>query len=163
MIFITVGSEYPFDRLIRAMDELIENGVIQTGVFAQIGHGRYLPRNMGWAETITRSAFEKKVADASGVIAHAGMGTILSCLKAQKPLLVVPRLKKYGEIVSDHQVATAKKFESLNYLLAAYDEKDLSAKVDQLRSFSPPRFQHGSSGVIERVRRFLEGLSDSGR
>ena len=37
MIFLTVGSRYGFDRLVRAVDGLVERGVITDEVVAQIG------------------------------------------------------------------------------------------------------------------------------
>ena len=42
MIFITLGSQkFQFNRLLRAVDELIEKGVIDDTVFAQIGYSDY--------------------------------------------------------------------------------------------------------------------------
>lgn len=36
MIFITLGSQkFQFNRLLKAVDDLIENGIIQDEVFAQ--------------------------------------------------------------------------------------------------------------------------------
>ena len=46
MIFITLGSQkFQFDRLLKEVDRLIADGVIQEKVFAQIGASEYLPQN----------------------------------------------------------------------------------------------------------------------
>jgi UDP-N-acetylglucosamine transferase subunit ALG13 len=45
MIFLTVGTQFPFDRLVRAVDEAFDNGAIDEEVFAQIGETSYRPRN----------------------------------------------------------------------------------------------------------------------
>ena len=42
MIFITLGSQkFQFDRLLKEVDRLIADGVIQEKVFAQIGASEY--------------------------------------------------------------------------------------------------------------------------
>ena len=49
MIFLPVGThEQPFDRLIKAIDEFVEEGVIQQEVFMQIGYATYFPKNCEW-------------------------------------------------------------------------------------------------------------------
>ena len=46
MVFITLGSQkFQFNRLLRAVDELIEKKVIQEDVFAQTGYSDYEPKN----------------------------------------------------------------------------------------------------------------------
>ncbi len=46
MIFITLGSQkFQFNRLLKKIDNLIEIGVIQEEVFAQIGYSNYKPKN----------------------------------------------------------------------------------------------------------------------
>ena len=59
------------------------------------------------------------------VIAHAGMGTILSALKQDKPIIVVPRLASLKEHRNDHQMATAMRMDELGYVYVAYDKKQL--------------------------------------
>lgn len=42
MIFITLGSQkFQFNRLLKALDDLVEEGAIQEEVFAQIGYSDY--------------------------------------------------------------------------------------------------------------------------
>ena len=50
---------------------------------------------------------------ADAIIAHAGMGTILTALEMGKPLLVMPRRAELGEHRNDHQLATAMRFADL--------------------------------------------------
>ena len=47
MIFVTIGSMFPFDRLIRVMDGwAAANPGVET--LAQIGDGAYEPAHMRW-------------------------------------------------------------------------------------------------------------------
>jgi len=78
MIFLTVGTLFPFDRLVRAVDEAVGEGLLAEEVFAQIGRGGYHPRHMEWAESIDRQAFTDYVAKARAIIGHAGTGTIFA-------------------------------------------------------------------------------------
>ena len=49
MIFITLGSQkFQFNRLLKKVDELIENGTINEEVFAQIGASDYKPQHFSW-------------------------------------------------------------------------------------------------------------------
>lgn len=63
------------------------------------------------------------------VIAHAGMGTILSALKQDKPIIIVPRLASLKEHRNDHQIATAMRMDELGYV--AYDKKQLKVLIMQ--------------------------------
>ena len=111
MIFLTVGTLFSFDRLVRAVDSAVGKSLIKDEVFAQIGHGGFEPRNMEYVETLDKEAFDEKVRCAACVISHAGMGSIIAALNRKKPLLVMPRMKRFGEHVNDHQVDIARKFE----------------------------------------------------
>ncbi|MBM4028210.1 MAG: glucuronosyltransferase, partial [Planctomycetes bacterium] len=104
MIFLTVGTVLPFDRLVRAVEQAIEAKLITVPVFAQIGETSFRPRYMEWVPTLEKPAFDQKIAEASFVIGHAGMGSMMMALERRKRLLVMPRMKRYGEHVNDHQV-----------------------------------------------------------
>lgn len=159
MFFLAVGTQFGFDRLVKAVDEAIARGVVQDIVFAQIGPGNYLPCRMEYTVTLEKEAFDKILNSCEAIISHAGMGNIALTLKIQKPLLVLPRRKCYGEVVNDHQVDTAKKFEQLGHILAAYDEKELVEKIKLLKTFVPKPRIPNRQGVIDRISSFLESLS----
>ena len=95
MIFLTVGTyPLPFDRLVKATDTAIMEGLIEEEVFAQIGLCSYMPQNMEYVEMLQKEAFDSYFQKASSVISHAGIGTITMALDNEKPLLVMPRMKR---------------------------------------------------------------------
>ena len=159
MIFLAVGTQFGFDRLVKAVDEAIEQQFIQEKVYAQIGPGRYLPRQMEYAASLEKEDFNRVLNSCEAIISHAGMGNISLALEMKKPLLVMPRLKRFGEVVNDHQVATAQRFEQLGHILAAYDEKELVEKIKLLRTFVPKLRNPNRQGVAERILRFLQEIS----
>jgi len=159
VIFLTVGTQFPFDRLVRAVDEALGRSAFGDEVFAQVGQRGYRPQHMEWVETLEQEAFRERVAEARALIGHAGVGTIFTAVEAGKPLLVMPRLRRYGEIVNDHQVATARKFAEAGHVLAAYDEGEVLQKLVELRTFVPTRRRASPEKVVARVRSFLEELA----
>jgi len=160
MMFLTVGTQFPFDRLVRAIDVLAGKGVFCEELYAQIGDSTYKPRHFEAVASLDKHDFDHHFKDASAIIGHAGMGTITMALDNNKPLLAMPRLKRYGEVVNDHQVALAKKFEALGHIVVARDESELEAKMEQLRSFSPRPREAEPEAVAGRIRLFLEQISE---
>jgi len=161
MIFLTVGTQFPFDRLVKAVDETVSKNGLDEQIFAQVGTSTYRPRNFEAVSSLEKTKFDKHFNEADSIISHAGMGTITMALESRKPLLVMPRLRKYGEVVNDHQLAIARKFEQLGYLLVAYEAEDLPAKVGKLKSFVPQDRQPQTKIVADRISAFLNELSKS--
>jgi len=161
VIFLTVGTQFPFDRLVKAVDETVGKNRWGGQVLAQVGVGAYCPKNFEAVPSLEKTLFDKHFAEADSIISHAGMGTITMALESRKPLLVMPRLKRHGEVVNDHQLAIARKFEELGYLLVAYEAEDLPAKMEELKSFVPQCRQPRAEVVAARISTFLNELSQS--
>ncbi len=158
MIFLTVGTQFPFDRLVQAIDAVFDDGVIEEKAFAQIGQTTYKPRNFAAVRSLDKDAFDGYVAEASAIISHAGIGIISMALAHKKPLLAMPRLKKYNEAVNDHQVSIARLFSELGHILVAYDIKDLPTGIRRLENFVPKERGVAPHTVVDRIRRFLDSL-----
>lgn len=124
MIFVTVGTQLPFDRLIRAMDELAP---LLGGerIFAQTKGGHYKPRNIEVMDYLCATEFMELATKARLIVSHAGTGTIISALVNKKPIVIMPRLAFRGEHRNEHQLATAMKMDELQYVHVAYDNKQL--------------------------------------
>jgi UDP-N-acetylglucosamine transferase subunit ALG13 len=135
VIFVTVGAQMPFDRLVSAVDAWAGSarGPGQgagPGVIAQIGPGNLRPRNIRWSRMLTPAQFRQCVSDSSLVVAHAGMGTILTALEIGRPLLVMPRRGDLGETRNDHQIATAERFRSVRGVRVVLDADELTRALD---------------------------------
>ena len=157
MIFLTVGTQFSFDRLVKAVDEAVGNNGFNERLFAQIGTGAgYKPQKLEYTASLSKEDFDKYFKQAAAVISHGGVGTITMALEHHKPLLVMPRLKKYGEVVNDHQVDLAKKFEAQGHILVAYNEQELPEKLHQLGLFSPRPRQNQIKAVAGRIAEFLK-------
>lgn len=128
MIFVTIGTQEPFDRLLIAIDE-IAGLYPEIEFIAQTSNSAYKAINLKTVEFLEPIEFDKLFNEAQLILSHAGMGTILSALTRKKPILVVPRLVKYGEHRNEHQLATAKKMEKLGYIRVAYDTEMLKSQL----------------------------------
>ncbi len=141
-IFVTVGTQLPFDRMIGAVDAWAEPGV--HDVFAQIGPTELRPRHIRFRDFVDPATFDREYGDADLVVAHAGMGSILTALQMRKPIVIMPRAAALGEHRNDHQRSTADRFRATAGVYVADDETALTrllADVSQLTSpdagFSP--------------------------
>lgn len=132
MIFVCVGSRnYPFDRLFKKLDELMEKGLINEEVFVQTGASKYKPRHCAFTNFMDREAFDKKMDEANIIISHAATGSIMPALKKGKKVIGVARLAKYGEHVDDHQVQTNQVFAENRFILAV---NDMDALYDAVKA-----------------------------
>jgi UDP-N-acetylglucosamine transferase subunit ALG13 len=159
VIFLTVGSRYGFDRLIQGVDDMVGNGEISEPVIAQIGMGAFEPRHMEFERFMPGPRYDNHVRNAHMLIGHAGSGTISLAMANEKPLLVMPRRKRFHEHVNDHQVATARTFERLQQLLAADNEDQLSSKFAVLHTFVPQRRIAHTDELAGRVGDFLRSIA----
>ena len=158
MIFLTVGSMFPFDRLVRAVDELVGQGLVADEVVAQIGDGRYEPQHLPFERFLAKPAYEQRVHEARALIAHAGAGTIGLALAQCKPLLVLPRHRRLGEHVNDHQIATARRFEQLGHVLVAWQAGDIAGRVAELAEFVPRPRVVDRERMVRRIDQFIAAL-----
>ena len=159
MIFLTVGTQFPFDRLVMALDRIAGQKGLDEKIFAQIGRSSYRPVNFSAVSYLDKNLFDEYIRCCSAVISHAGMGTIIMASEYEKPMLVMPRLSKYKEVVNDHQIAIADKFEHLGCVLAAYDTKDLPEKIKALKHFVPQKRKTEVQTVTKRISGFLNEIT----
>jgi len=158
MIFVTVGAQMPFDRLIEAVDQWAGEAA-RSDVVAQIGPSRLTPSHLRVERFLAPEAYSDYCEQADLIVAHAGMGTIITALQLGKPLLVMPRLGNLHETRNDHQVATAERFEALGLVEAAYDVPTLHAKLNDLDRLRANHTIDGAAAprLLETVRRFIDG------
>lgn len=134
MILVTVGTQLPFDRLIRAVDEMAPT--LDETLFAQTGKTLYQPLHMGFAAYVEPIAFDTMARTCSRIVAHAGIGTVLLARRYGKPIILMPRRASLREHRTDHQVATAA---ALRHRPGVYIANEVADLRDLLtRPLDPP-------------------------
>jgi exopolysaccharide biosynthesis glucuronosyltransferase PssE len=131
MIFVTTGTQEPFDRLIRLVD-MVAGLYPQIRFVAQVAPSGYQVKNMETFHFLSPTDFERYFKMSRLIVSHAGMGTIISALVGDKPLLIFPRLAKFHEHRNDHQLATARQFGEMQYVNTAFSEEELIDKLKEL-------------------------------
>ena len=157
MILVVVGTDtHAFDRLLKWVDELVERKKIKERVLAQIGHSRYLPKHCEWKRFFSYEEMLVAMKKSNLIISHAGAGSIIDALSLNKPVIAVPRRKKYNEHADDHQVQLAKVLSEEGKVLAAFEKKDLEKAIETIRSrrFKPKITK--PERIIKIIENFLE-------
>lgn len=153
LIFVCVGSRnYPFDRLFKKLDELVEQGLIDNEIFAQIGTSKYKPKHYAYKDFLAHDEFESKMDEAHIVISHGATGSFIQAFKKDKQVIGVTRLAKYGEHIDNHQIQTNEAFAENKYILAVFEMDEL---YDAIKAF-----KDGTADVIRWENRNPNAIID---
>lgn len=133
MIFLTLGTHQPFDRLVAAVDEWCALNP-SAPVFGQVPleRGSYRPSHFEVTSHLHIDAYRTHFRDARFVVAHAGMGSIITAMSLCQPILLFPRRAHLNEQRNDHQLATVRRFEGKAGIHVAEDRAGLIATMDKL-------------------------------
>lgn len=133
MIFVTIGSMFPFDRLIEQMD-LWTKATGEPEVLAQIGNGKYIPQHMDYTRKLSQADFSATMAKADLIVGHAGMGTVITAGRVGRPVVMLPRIFEWGEHTSKHQIDTANWLREKPGIFVADTNDDLAPTIDRARA-----------------------------
>ena len=160
MIFVTIGSMFPFDRLIRAMDAWAATSPGEE-MLAQIGDGGFEPAHMPWVRKLDREAYVRTVRGARLLVAHAGMGTVITAAEYGKPVVLLPRQGALGEHNNDHQADTAAWLRTRPGIRVADAEGDLPACIAAALAGEDAAAgaigAHAPQAFLDRIRAFVAG------
>ena len=162
MIFATVGSDLPFNRLVKHLDHWARDNPGQA-VFAQVGRlgpTDYVPQTMQWVEMLTAEQFDQRCAEARLIVAHAGMGSIITAMATGTPIVILARRARLRETRSDHQLTTAERFKHRPGIFVATTEADLAVAINQAlempeHSGAENLSEFAPSDLTDRLRRAI--------
>jgi len=159
MIFVTVGSQLPFDRLVAAVDDWAADRPDRE-LFGQVGDTSSPPVNFASVSTMSPEEYQQRFAAAELIIGHAGMGTIIAALELGKPLLMLPRRSDLKESRNDNQVGTARHFSKFALFEVVESEAEISARMNHmlanLDSYRRASDQFGvDDSLIKAIREFV--------
>jgi UDP-N-acetylglucosamine transferase subunit ALG13 len=153
VILVTVGTnEATFDRLLRTVEGL----AAQEEVVVQHGPSAVRPRGATCREFMPFDELVATMRRARVVVTHAGVGSVMTSLLAGKRPIVVPRLRRHGEAVDDHQLSFARRLE----------EGGLAVLVEEPALLGPAVERHAGDvesslgpdpRLVDELRGFLAG------
>ena len=159
MIFITVGTQkFQFNRLLKEVDKLIEEKKITEEVFAQIGYSDYKPKNYRYKDFIDRDEYANIMKKCQKVITHGGTGAIVGAIKQGKMVVAIPRLKKFGEHVDDHQIQIVSEFEKIGFILWVKDIDMLYKDIVNIDKIALKEYTSNTNKIIKEIEIFIENL-----
>lgn len=154
MILVTVGThDQGFNRLVQAMDDVAAS--LNERVVIQRGSSSYEPQHAEHFKFTTRKKIEQLTQQARIIVAHAAAGSALVTLLNKKPLIVVPRLQRFGEHVDDHQLQLANALDAEQKALAVYDPslQGLQAAIERVTEQSAEH--RGPTQLVHALRSHL--------
>ena len=150
MILVTVGaSQFPFDRLLRAVDAQRAD----DDVVVQHGCSDVRPAGASCVEYFQMEELADLVNRARAVVMHGGIGSILLALTNGKTPIVVPRRKEFGETVDDHQVESARRLARAGLVRVVEDTDELASALDEVAGPAVPL--DGRSPLLDELRTYI--------
>ena len=136
------------------MDEIA--GSIDEEVVMQIGHTDYKPVNARFFEFEKYAKMQQLNCDARVVVCHAGAGSILTALEQKTPVIMVPRLKMFEEVIDDHQLEIAEAMSENERVKVVHTIEDLDDCLKSDFSFVDER---NENQLVDSVRSYLSSIS----
>ncbi len=161
MILVLLGTQNnSFHRLLEEIEKNIENGNINEEVVVQAGYTKFEPKTekqrIKIFNTIPKKELDALIEKANLVIAHGGVGSMVTANQKGKKVIAVPRRKKFGEHVNDHQAETIEIFAQKGYVLPIKNVEELAQALQSVRDFMPIKYQKDEeSNIIGIIEKFI--------
>ena len=158
MIFVVLGTQdKPFDRLLKAVDKAVLDGVITDKIIVQAGKTEFSSPNMEIRSIIPMNEFNQLIKDADFIICHAGYGILSTALENGKKVLSAARLAEYGEHQNNHQCDILDYYEQKGYIMALRDFSKFNEAFAALKTFVPKKYTVSFEKLIRCISDYIDG------
>lgn len=155
-VVVSVGTDHhPFDRLIGWVNDWLGQHPEQAGTFfVQWGAASVRPACAG-SRFLTTQQLNALLDGAGVVVCHGGPGSIADAWARGQVPIVVPRLRRLGEVVDDHQVEFCVKLAKLGRVRLARTPEALAGFLDEAAGeYQVPCISGPDADVGATVARF---------
>ena len=159
MIFATVGTQLPFDRLLQGLNNWAARNPI-VPVFAQIGESKRSFSHIDTVDHLSQAEFLTRFSAARLIVSPAGLGTILSAADLGKPLILMPRRQMFHEHRNDHQLDTASEMKRLSNVTVVADDEALHETLDRALAQGLPTAHSGVETTSSKLEPLLNTIRD---
>lgn len=164
MIFVTIGThEQQFNRLLKEIDRLVKENLVDDEVYIQTGYSDYIPQYCSYSKFLSYQEMENSIEKADIVITHGGPASFMRVVSKGKVPIVVPRLKKFGEHVNDHQLFFIEKVKNQGYpVIIVDDEKKIYDAINGLRknNIAQDKYEEENSNFVESFIKVIDELGE---
>jgi exopolysaccharide biosynthesis glucuronosyltransferase PssE len=148
VIFVSMGTSDPFDRLLHAADRLPRS----EELVVQCGKSNFRPADATCLDFLSFERVLELMREARVVVTHAGVGSIMAARAVGKRPVVVPRLRRFGEAVDDHQVMLGRRLQEAGLVTLVEDAAELRAAVAEEQGFEPAA---SGGALVKELRGYL--------
>lgn len=155
MIFVIIGTQdKPFRRLIEAVDNLKTD----EEIIVQAGTNEYVSDHMKIFDFCSMEDFNKYISEASVVITHGGVGSIMSALNKDKTVVACARLSSLGEHQNDHQQQIIGNFVEEGYLAEFKQGDDLKEVIEQAKNTNFNKVKSNNELFIKQLKDYIDSI-----
>lgn len=154
MIFATVGTQLPFPRFVSALDAIAGRRGLR--IVAQTCGDTDARPHLDRHEHLDPVTFDRFVREASVIVGHAGIGSILSAGRAGKPIILYPRRASLGEHRNEHQLATVAALCDRPGIHIAHSDEELEVLLTT-PDLTPFQLEQSANrtALVDRLRAFI--------
>ena len=160
MIFVTLGTQrFQFDRVLKKLDELVEQGKLKSSELeVQCVYSEYIPKHFKTFKLKPQEEIDKITDEAEVIITHSGTGSIINSLKKQKRLIIIPRIKEYGEHVDSHQLELAEVFSEKYKIPVVKDMENLYQAIKDIDKYVPKKWEENNENLLKAIENNIDEL-----
>jgi UDP-N-acetylglucosamine transferase subunit ALG13 len=152
---VTVGTLFPFDRLVKAVASL-DPRLRPSRVIAQVGKGGVRPEGVEVRESIDFDEMQQLLDRANVVFCHGGTGSLITALRAGCRVVAMPRSAERGENNDDHQREIVGALLRRGLIEAVEDGSELEGPLRRSLAKGPQRATTDHSALIQKLRSLIE-------
>ncbi len=154
-IFVTLGTQkQPFTRLLSYLEEM----EIDESIIVQNGNTIFESKKMKFLGFITREEMQKEIRKADLIITHGGGGSIFEALQLQKKVICVPRRKRYGEHINDHQMEIVLYLSQKKYIILCEEKESLKAAISNINNIKLKKYEPHIETFVDHMEKIVDDL-----
>ena len=157
MILVLLGTQNnSFHRLLEEVDKNIKDGTIKEEVIVQSGYTKFQSHRMRIIDLMSKEQLAEFQEEATLIITHGGVGSIVSSIEKGKKVIAVPRMHEYGEHVNNHQKEIVEDFNDKGYIIGIENVEDLKGAIIKPKTFEPVKYQPNNQKMLKIIENFIE-------
>ena len=159
MILVLLGTfQIEFPRPLIVIEQLMQENKLPEEVIVQNGFTNFTSSLLDLRPFMSAEELDKLYEEARLIITHAGTGSLMKGIKMGKKVISVPRLKKFGEHIDDHQLEIHTAFDKLNYIYPWNEGDSLEKILVDIENFQHAKYVSHKVDMIEYLKSYIDSL-----
>jgi len=159
MILVLLGTfQIEFPRPLMVIEQLLQENKLQEKVIVQNGFTNFNSSLLDMRPFMSSEELDQLYKESRIIITHAGTGSLMKGIKMGKKIISIPRLKKYGEHIDDHQLEIHTELANLQYIYPWNDGDSLEKILIDLENFHPVEYISHKNDMINYLKSYIDSL-----